>query len=293
MAYLRDHWRGGHALPRAFWINFLIPFVLIAMAEPWLRPAAGSAVAEGVLAALYIMVTHGVILPWQIVGLWRSSRRHLQERGDLMTVTSAQLAIVVALVTTAGATTTTVQHIFGFGRGAPESADRTPRYVLKLLAEDRAISIDGAFDNGLSRDLKALLAEQPDIETVILNSDGGRVFEARGVANQIVDKGLDTHVDTHCRSACTIAYIAGRRRTLGENGQLGFHSYRMDGVAVLTDPLDEQEKDRAFFLGQGIESEFADRAFATPHERMWHPDSDHLLDARVVHQVVQSWQIGD
>ena len=286
MTYLRDHWRGDHPLPRAFWINFLIPFVLIAMAEPWVRPDPGTAIKHGVLALLYILVTHAVILPWQVVGLWRSLRRHLRERGDLMTVTFAQLAIVVALITAAGATITTVQRVFGFGQAVPDRAEAAPSYLLRVHAEDRAISIDGAFGTGLSRDLKTLMATTSGIDTIVLNSDGGRVFEARGVAKQIVANALDTHVDAHCRSACTIAYVAGRTRTLGAGGRLGFHSYRMDGVAFLTDPLEEQEKDRVFFLGQGVEPGFVDHAFATPHDDMWHPETDHLLRARVVHRVL-------
>ena len=286
MGYLGDHWHGRHALWRAFWINFLIPFVLIAMGEPWVRPDAGAEAGEGVLALLYILVTHGIVLPWQIVGLWRSSKRHLHERGDLMTVTFAQLAIVVALVTTAGATTTTVQRIFGYGQGTPESTVAGPRYRLRVVAEEQAIAIDGPFDTGLSRSLRALLAATPGIETIILTSDGGRVFEARGVANQIMESGLDTYVVDRCRSACTIAFIAGARRTLGPRARLGFHRYRMDAVLSAARPLDEQKKDEVFFLRQGVASAFVEQVFATPHEQMWHPGAERLMRANVVHAIV-------
>ena len=297
MTYLRDHWRGRHALVWAFWINFALPFVLIAMAEPWVRPAAtGGTVAQIVLAASYILFAHAVILPWQIVGLWRSSRRHLKEKGDIVVVTFAQAAILVGLVTATGATTTTVQRIFGFGRGGDIAiAEAKPRYVLNVLAGDsgvlregRAVLIDGRIDLGLSRDLETVLAETSDIDAIILNSDGGRVFEARGIAKQIVDRNLDTYVFGHCRSACTIAFIAGATRMLGESGQLGFHSYRLDGVAPLTDPLDEQKKDREFFMRQGVMPDFVARAFATPHDDMWHPDADRLLGAGVIDQVVEA-----
>ena len=187
MDYLRDHWRGRHPLPRAFWINFLLPFVLIAMAEPWIRPGvAGASVMQGVAAAVYILVTHAVILPWQIVGLWRSSRRHLHERGDLMTVTFAQLAILVALVTAVGANTTTVQRIFGLGQRAQESPSIAPRYVLQVLQEGRIVAIDGPFDTGLSRDFNSLLAETPDIEPIGLPQ---RQLLFGGVHHHLVETG--------------------------------------------------------------------------------------------------------
>lgn len=288
MGYFRDHWRGRHPLSRTFWINFLIPFVLIAMVEPWIRPSAGGGTAaHGVLAALYVLIAHAVVLPWQVVGLWRSSRRHLQERGELVPVTFAQGIVLIALVTAAGATTTTVQRIFGFGIGAADDAAApSPRYVLDIIAGDRTVLIEGPFDTGISRDLKALLAETAEVDTIVLNSDGGRVFEARGVAGQIAENGLDTLVVDRCRSACTIAFIAGSTRRLGARAKIGFHSYRMDAALAFSNPLDEQEKDKAFFLRQGVQADFVDRVFAVPHEDMWHPDVDQLMRARVVHGVV-------
>jgi len=287
MDYLRDHWHGRHALPQAFWINFLGPFLLFAMAEPSIRPEAGAvSVSNGLIASVYILLTHALILPWQVVGLWRSCRRHLVERGDLFIVTFAQSAILVALVTAAGATTTTVLRIFEGGQGAPVSAPSAAIYDLWLAPDAAAVSIDGSFDHGLTRDLEALLAQHPRIEAVVLNSNGGRVFEARGVARQIIDHKLDTYVFDVCRSACTIAFIAGHTRHIGEEAKLGFHSYRLDGHAVLTDPLAEQAKDQSFFVNQGVQSDFSRRAFATPHDDMWDPPIEQLLRAHVVHQVI-------
>jgi len=288
MNYIRDHWRGRHVLPRAFWINFLIPFVMITMGEPWVRPAASDgSILQAVTASLYILIAHAVILPWQIVGLWRSSRRHLEERGDLGVVTFAQAAALIALVTAAGATTTTVQHITGFGLDAGEqNANTQPRYQLNVHPENRTIVIDGPFDVGLSRDLEALLEKTSGVKAIVLNSDGGRVFEARGVAKQILENALDTEVFNRCRSACTIAFIAGKTRKLGIRGQLGFHSYRLEAALAFSDPLEEQAKDEAFFVRQGIKPDFVERAFDTPHDDMWHPDTEHLQSAHVVHEVM-------
>ena len=289
MDYLRDHWRGRHPLPWAFWVNAFIPFVLIAILESWMRPDAGSVTfAEAIQASFFVLIAHGVILPWQIVGLWRSSRRHLEERGDLVVVTFAQAAVIVALVTTAGATTTTVQRIIGYRADIAESdVVRPPDYSLNIEPGGRTVAIEGPIELGLSRAFEDLLAGEPGIDSIILNSDGGRVFEARGLAKQIISKKLDTHVTDHCRSACTIAFIAGDNRTLGAGAKLGFHRYRLNAPPALTDPLEEQEKDKTFFLQQGVGHEFVLRAFSTPHEDMWHPDVNDLLRANVVHRIVE------
>lgn len=284
MAYVRDHWQGRHPLPRAFWLNFALPFVMIAMGQAWMRPPmTGWSAGEAVLASLGVVIAYAVVLPWQIIGLLRSSRRHLEERGDIGVVTLAQGAALIAIVVAAGATVTTAQHIFGFA--STETTVAAPsRYRLDPMPEDRAIVIDGFFGVGLTRDLKELLAETAEVDVIVLNSNGGRVFEARGVAKLILENGLDTHIAGYCRSACTTAFIAGKTRTLGENGRLGFHSYRLTTSFAFVDPLEEQEKDKAFFLKQGLAEDFVDHAFAIPHGEMWHPHRDQLIETGVIHE---------
>ena len=118
---------------------------------------------QAIAASLYIIVAYAVILPWQIVGLWRSSRRHLRERGDLGVVTFAQGTALIAVVTALGGATSTVQQVTGFGLdGMEQQARPTPRYALTVQAEDRSIVLDGYFDVGLARDFDALLAETPE-----------------------------------------------------------------------------------------------------------------------------------
>ncbi|MGI9510555.1 MAG: hypothetical protein ACR2QJ_14540 [Geminicoccaceae bacterium] len=300
MSYFRDHWQGRHTFAWAFWINFAAPFVLIAMLEPWIRPVAvGGAIAQTALAAIFVLF----VLPWQLVGLWRSSRRYLEMRGEIAIVTLVQVISLVALVVAIIATVVIAQRIVTVATDDDEDgAEASSRYALTVLIEDeaavrsdaaagrkgRAILIDGLFDPGLTRELKALLAESADIDAIVLNSDGGHIFEARGVAKQILDNGFDTYVFERCRSACTIAFIAGSKRMLGKGAQLGFHSYRLDGAAAFIDPVAEQSKDRSFFTRQGVQPDFIARAFETPHEEMWHPDADALLGSGVVNKVVES-----
>lgn len=287
MEYLRDHWQGRHALARSFWLNLALPFILIAYGEAQIRPVPGTeSTAEAATALLYLVIGYAVILPWQVVGFWRSSRRHLEERGDLGAVTFAQGAAVAFLIAAIVGTVTTLQHILA-PAATREFAETSPDYRLSVSADETTVIIDGPIDVGLTRDLEALLDETPAITIIALKSNGGRVFEARGVAKQIIDHGLDTQVTEHCRSACTIAFIAGKTRRLGNEGRLGFHSYRLHAVKSFVDPIEEQEKDKAFFLAQGLDLAFVEQAFSTPHEGMWHPSADRLLRAKVVHEVTK------
>ncbi len=287
MDYIRDHWQGRHALPRAFWINTLLPFVLLALIEPSLRPMpAGGSLTAAVFACLYVLVGHGLVLTWQMVGLWRSCRRYLESGGDLAVATFAQAAVLVLPIAAGGATLSTLEAVFGTGPLADEATAAT-RYSLRTSPDGRTLSIEGPFDVGLSRDLKALLVERPAIRRIVLNSDGGRIFEARGVARQILERRLDTTVLGACRSACTIAFAAGRHRTIGKAARLGFHSYRLDGFMAFVDPLAEQEKDEAFLVSRKIDPAFVARIFESPHDAMWHPEPAELLRAGVIHEIVE------
>lgn len=287
MAYFHDHWQGRHALARSFWINFFLPFVLIAIGGATMRPPMPGGPADTAIVLLYLTFAYGIALPWQIIGLWRSSRRHLEERGDLGLVTFAQGGAVIGLVVALGGGATSMLHLL-HGGDARRFGETSATYRMKLAPAARAVVIDGPFEVGLSRDLKRLLTEDPGIAAVILNSDGGRIFEARGVARQILENGLDTYVYGHCRSACTIAFMAGETRRLGEKGRLGFHSYGLNAVIAFVDTLEEQEKDKAFFRERGVDASFVQRAFATPHEEIWQPDAGELLRSGVVHETIDT-----
>lgn len=57
----------------------------------------------------------------------------------------------------------------------------------------------------------------------------------------------------------------------------------MDGFV---DMKDEQARDLLIFLQQGIKSEFLDKLFNTHHEDLWYPTVDEMLDAGVIHGII-------
>lgn len=156
--------------------------------------------------------------------------------------------------------------------------------------DSQLIHIDGNFEIGLSNDLKQLLTNNEGIEGIVLNSRGGRVFEARAVAKQIRERGSKTYVFEDCLSACTTAFIAGKRRYLAEGARLGFHGYRLQSVLPTIDVDEEQEKDLAFYRAQGVAPAWLDKIFSEPHESIWFPDQQELVGAGVVHRIIPARQ---
>jgi len=291
--YVRAHWVGRQALAWSFWVNFALLCVVVNLVEPFIRPEASTPSWPAIIIAIaYLIVGHLIIYPWQIVGLVRACNLHLKQSSDSAIVTGAQLAIGASVIAGLVTMATTVQSIVqATSDGEPDlvklDTDAAAQaYKLELIADHSVIRIDGEFALGLTRDLEALLLQGSNIRGIVLNSDGGRIFEARGVARLIVERQLATYVYRMCQSACTTAFIAGSTRHLGEQGRLGFHQYRLKAIYPFIDATKEQEKDRAFYRSQGITSDILTRIFKTPHDSMWYPTQEELLSAQVVDEIV-------
>jgi hypothetical protein len=197
------------------------------------------------------------------------------------------LAVLVISVSAIGE----VQAII-FNQSAKANAGqtRTPDYRLSADPANREYVVEGVIDFGITRDFRALLEQYPEGTRVVLSSQGGSIYEARGLAVLIQQYQLDTHVDDECSSACTLAFIGGQRRSLGTSAKLGFHQYSMaylnrHQVSPFHDLGKEQQRDIEFMLARGISQEFVDRAFEKSHQDIWFPDQASLIRFGVVHAI--------
>ncbi|MGH1481117.1 MAG: hypothetical protein ACRBM6_20690 [Geminicoccales bacterium] len=293
MNYLRAHWFGRQALAWSFWINFALLFSAINLIEPIIRPSTPDrSWLSLAVAIIYLIIGHLIIYPWQVIGLLRACNRYLKGSSDTAIVTAAQGAVAVSAIACLVTMSTTLQSIFAppqktsVEKAIIDVAARIPDYEIHVLSDQSLIRINGLFDIGLTRDLKALLDRETTIEGIVLDSDGGRIYEARGVAKLIDEHALSTYVFDICQSACTTAFIAGTTRHLGEQGRLGFHQYRILAIHPFIDPHAEQEKDRAFYRSRGVKPDLLKKIFAAPHDSMWYPEMSELRNGNVIHRII-------
>lgn len=70
-----------------------------------------------------------------------------------------------------------------------------------------------------------------DIDTIVLSSPGGALWEGLTIAGMIFDKKLTTYVprNTSCASACAFMFFAGNKRQVA--GSLGVHQFYTDSEA--------------------------------------------------------------
>jgi len=290
--YVRSHWHGRHPLTLSFWVNLaLLRAVILGLEGFILTPLVVDAYAGAVSALLFFILADLIIYIWQVVGVLRACDRYQSAYGSISVVWALHFGILMSLMFTLVSLFTSVQSAF-FERDQEllrtlAEQERADTYQLTLSGDGTVLTLKGSFDFGITKSVTAFLQAHPNVKAIVLASPGGITYEGRGIAKIVRDHGLGSYVFADCFSACTLAFIAGTTRTLGPNGQLGFHQYGMDAdyQVLFVDSVAEQNTDREFFRSQKIEDAFLERIFEASQSDLWIPSTKVLLAAGVVHRV--------
>ena len=284
MAYVLSHWRGEQSLLRSFWLNGvalrLVIYAIVAMLirdHPVAIPLALGAVG-----------TDLAVLIWQCTGYFRAAERNLHGLGSMLPLWGGMFALIVAVFVV-------LSQWWGLALAThvppneiPYSVQRdklhASNYDMRISEDGTVLTLRGVIALGATKRFMALLAKHPDLRHVHLTSNGGNIFEARGIAKLILARDLNTFVDQGCSSACTLPFIAGKTRRVAPGAQLGFHGYLLTNASQLPhiDVVAEQEKDRDLFRARGVSDGFLDAMFQRSHNEIWTPDLAVLRAAGVV-----------
>ena len=161
------------------------------------------------------------------------------------------------------------------------------KFSLTYDKQYQQLQVNGSMEIGILPAFKKMLQKHPESTTVAFNSNGGNVYQARGLATVIVSNGLDTYVSEDCYSACTIAYVAGKKRTISPQGKLGFHQYNMKSK-ILNQRFDiskEQSKDLTYFKSRIPDNIFITKIFSSKNSDLWIPEHQELLTSGVIHKI--------
>ena len=287
--YICKHWRGELSLAVSFWINVFLLNIVIRLFETLLTQ--NSLITHPQIASrvtiIYIVLALGLVYPWQIIGLWRTCNRHIEITGTRFWSRFAQVLAIFGVLATFGTVTSSwpiYKELYQIGFTKDEYAI----YNLKLTTNNTIIYLQGGLGFGVSKDVAKLLASQPNVQGIVLDSNGGRIYEGRELSKLILINGLNTYSFNGCYSACTTAFIAGKNRYLGPGANLAFHQYIMGykNIGTGIDMKKEQEADLRIFQKQGIKSDFMDKLFNTPHDDLWYPSVEELMDSGVIHGIV-------
>ena len=295
MRFVSQYWKGEIRVAPSFWWFFLLLGCAYHVLEPHvLKPFSDNPKTFITATVLYLVVTRLLIFPWQIVGLLRSTNAHYLQFGRRTILYSVQGCILASIVGTASHVITVAQTLFFYKKNIDFYAtEKIQPYTIDLVEGGQQLILRGVLDFGVSNDVRALLEKNPEISSIVLESDGGQIYEGRGLSIAISNHALDVYSYEKCFSACTTAFIGGRKRFLGEAAKLGFHQYGFDPerrreLTQLHDLEAEQEKERALFQSKNIAATFIDQMFSTPSDGMWFPTKKRLIDAGVIDGVVSA-----
>lgn len=294
MRYLVDHWRGALPLSISLWVNLIGLLVVLALIESMIL-LHFSHNTELMVKATFIslLITRLIIFPWQLIGLIRSSDLHfLQHRNGYVT-RMVYVMIVLSVLYTLLYIIGTLQTVFIYKKNMDAYTQLIDQhgFQLSLQQNGRQLRIEGALDIGITRKVGEMIELNPDIQSVLLNSPGGQIYQGRGIARLITEYRLDTHVEVECSSSCVTAFIAGQQRSLSHKGKLGFHQYRFDTtrtkqiIPLYESLLTEQQRDLDLFKQQGVSDKFLQLMFQQQADSIWFPPHQLLLEAGVIHHL--------
>ena len=262
------HWQGSYPLA----LTLIVGLVGLRLALGMVQTVVPTAVID------FWVVLSIAILLWQIVGTMRAADRFLGVTGSVSGLCFAYFMMLVTAVLTFMQTADALSS-----RSAPPVYNMLTR-TLPVISRDGIMRVDGNLDWELFGAFEHTLESYPNIQSIRLGSTGGYVFVARAMAQKILERNLDTHIATHCYSACAVAFLAGDRRTMAESAEIGFHQYKLEAgkQPVVINVADELERDRQFFARRGLTDEFVQQVFTAAHSDLWIPNSDQLIAAGVI-----------
>ncbi|MBN2759944.1 MAG: hypothetical protein JXQ79_05560 [Rhodobacteraceae bacterium] len=160
-----------------------------------------------------------------------------------------------------------------------------PDYALSVSEDGESFRFSGLVDFGLTRDLRALAVTHPQVKRLVLDSHGGYIAEARGAVTVLQARGIATHVEGHCASACALIFAGGTRRSLAPEARIGLHGYALRPGNIyfgMIDPRREMARDMAIYRAQNIDEPFVRKLAILPQAPMWYPEHDELRAAGFV-----------
>jgi hypothetical protein len=287
MNYLARHWRGELSLGVSYWVNGLLAqslgFALVLALATGLQRAKLKWAWAISWTVTWLVI--GIVVVWQVVGVWRSARKHVAYTGRVFWARTAQAVMVMSIlrlgVEFATAGIPAIRQGVELGRWLTEHG----HWQIRLMKGETELEVSGGIGWGLAEDLERALHRAPRVRLVHLNLGmGGLIEEAKDAAAVIRVRTLATYTSTACVSACTLIFLGGEKRFIRTGARLGFHAPRSPGMSGFFkyQMLDREER---YLISAGVTAAFARRVVQTKSEAIWFPTERELIDSGAVTEV--------
>ena len=292
--FILNHWRGLYSLGVSYWVCGFIITVISTFGVIAIQ--AAFAIDDGyqpVLIFFALVCTWlflAVVTVWQLVGVWRSANRTIEQRHTLGWAGVAKFMVLIgALRTVAVFGDSALPQLGETYRMGIMGDPNLPAYSMRIMRNGTEVEITGGFKYGLTDDFIKILKASPQIAVVHLNSIGGRIGEAIKLNRVIRGAGLKTYVSNLCASACTVAFAGGTERWVYQSGILGFHGPEFPGLSQ-EDLNAASANQRDIMIRSGYKATFVTKALAVPSKDLWKPTISELQAANVITSVSNGTQ---
>jgi hypothetical protein len=267
--YITDHWNGRLGFGLTLFVNLIgISFVVTSITtEAWPD-----------WATIIGLITIVSLLVWQIVGGVRCANTLQKDQSGSSNAWGVYIGVFIAMSLVGFQTLDVIAQRY-FIEPKFKTIFGNDDFTVNLKGQ--TVYLGGEVNYLMYQALLTILSQQEDVKAVSLDSPGGIVFAARSIAKLIEENKLLTRVERQCFSACTMVFAAGSPRKVSESADVGFHGYSLDMPYRFktVDPVEEQEKDKLYLLGRGIDAEFLEHAFSTSSKTLWIPTHAELYQA--------------
>ncbi len=284
LSFFGRQWRGE----APFWVSVLVvslilPWALIIGGTQWLSAdTIESTPQRSIIASAIIFSLIAVVGVWQLVGTWRASSRSKAPDRWWITRWMGRLVAVAGFALTAFVLSTVPPAMARF-YSEMNDTDYIGQQGHSLTVDGDRVVITGQLSWGLyDKFVQALRDDQ--VQTVVLNSNGGHYAVGRRMAVLINENGLDTLTSEMCASACTFAYLGGHNRTLQTGARLGYHAPSGNTDQVLSNVGAHMA---GVLRTANVPDEFIQHMLATPGDKVWFPTVDELRQANIVTDVIE------
>lgn len=292
--FIIKHWQGDYSLGFSYWVIGSLLTLILAALTSMMGSVTNLFELGPRITGAAILFFYGFVITitiWQLIGIWRSADKHVKRGGKSTWAGLAKLMVVFGLLRAVGEFSTIGAPLMNEGAKLLVGIDNTSPYAIRTLRDGTELELAGGMPFGTAEAVKKSLDETPTIKVIHLNSQGGRIGEAYKLYKIIKQRSLITFTSADCVSACTIAFLAGKERYLGEHGRLGFHSTSFGNLSgeVVKELNDEVRKT---LQNHGASNSFINRAMSTSPKDMWYPTKDELLKEKVIDSIVDSRYFG-
>lgn len=287
VSFFRRHLRGDYTLGRAYWLHAiclgaLVPNLLIVCIAPM---TAGRPARYGAAAVLLITAIGLVTWCWAAYGAWVSAAKHVQRGGKRFWANTARVMLIVGLISSV-TNMVKMRHAYADYTHIALGRQMGPESRFEVRVDGRSLLLEGGINDDTAGRLIAMLDASPGVRTVVLSSTGGWVTQGRAIADIIAARGLNTYVEHHCASACTIAFLGGKDRAADPTAKIGFHMFH--SVAAVDDKINRSVNEKLVhdtYSAVGLPPAFISKIVATSKQDIWYPDQQEMLQAGVLTRI--------